>query len=182
MELQELTRDELLVIMPNAKSRVDAFLPYFNMYAQKYNVNTTQRMAHLLAQVAHESGELRYVKELASGEKYDTGKLAERLGNTPQKDGDGQKYKGRGLIQVTGRANYQTISKDLGVDFVAHPELLEQPQYAVASAFWYWNKHNLNALADKNDSLAITKRINGGTNGLDDRLKYLGRALKVLKV
>lgn len=182
MEIQQLTRDELLAVMPTAKDRVDKFLPYINQYAQEYGVTTTLRMAHFLAQIAHESGELRYVRELASGAAYDTGSKAKALGNTPEKDGDGQRYKGRGLIQITGRTNYTAVGKALGVDFIAHPERLEEPQYAVASAFWYWHSHGINALADKDDSIAVTKRINGGTNGLDDRLKYLARAKTVFRI
>lgn len=179
MDLQELTRDEVLYIMPLAQKRVDKYLPYINQYAPKYGVTTTKRMAHFLAQIAQESGQLRYVRELASGEAYDTGSKAKALGNTPEKDGDGQRYKGRGLIQITGRSNYNAVSKALGVDFVAHPEKLEEPEWAVASALWYWQSHGLNEPADKDDILAVTRRINGGTNGLDDRLRYLGRAKQV---
>lgn len=182
MELLELGRDELLYIMPTAKDRVDKYLPYINKYAPIYGVTTTLRMAHFLAQIAHESAQLQYVRELASGAAYDTGSKAKSLGNTPEKDGDGQRYKGRGLIQITGRTNYTAVGKALGVDFIAHPEKLEEPEYAVASAFWYWKSHGINELADKDDSLAVTKRINGGTNGLDDRLRYLARAKTALRL
>lgn len=182
MELQELTRDEVLYIMPMAQKRVDKYLPYINQYAPVYGVTTTLRMAHFLAQIAQESGQLQYVRELASGAAYDTGAKAKALGNTPEKDGDGQRYKGRGLIQITGRSNYNAVSKALGVDFIAHPEKLEEPEYAVASALWYWQSHGCNELADLNDSVKVTRRINGGTNGLDDRLRYLGRAKTVFQV
>ena len=182
MKLQELTRDEVLAIMPSAGKRVDRFLPHLNKYAEKYAVNTTLRMAHFLAQIAHESGELLYKKELASGAAYDTGAKAIALGNTPEKDGDGQKYKGRGLIQVTGRYNYGLLSKDLGVDFVNNPKLLEEDEWAVASAYWYWDKKKLNDYADRDDVLTITKRINGGTNHLQERKEYLKRAKKVFKL
>jgi putative chitinase len=182
MELGQLTRDEVLFIMPLAKNKVDTYLPYLNKYAPVYGVTTTLRMAHFLAQIAQESGQLKYVRELASGAAYDTGKKAQALGNTPEKDGDGQRYKGRGLIQITGRTNYKAVSKALGVDFIAHPEKLEEPEYAVASAYWYWQSHGCNELADLNDSVKVTRRINGGTNGLDDRLRYLGRAKEVFKI
>lgn len=182
MELQELTRDEVLCIMPTAKKRVDKYLPYINQYAEICEVNTTLRMAHFLAQIAHESGELRYVRELASGASYDTGPKAQALGNTPEKDGDGQRYKGRGLIQITGRKNYAAVSKALGVDFIAHPEKLEEPEYAVASAMWFWWSHGCNALADQDNCVAVTKRINGGKNGLNDRMKYLAKAKEVFKI
>lgn len=177
MKLQHLTRDEVLYIMPRADKRVDRFLPYLNQYAEKYEVNTTLRMAHFLAQIAHESGELLYKRELASGMKYEGRK---DLGNTTK--GDGPRYKGRGLIQVTGRNNYTLISNDLGVDFVSNPELLEQDEYAVASAFWFWNRNRLNTYADNDDVLTITKRINGGTNHLQERKDYLERAKKVFKI
>ncbi|CAI8794283.1 putative chitinase [Pseudomonas chlororaphis] len=114
--------------------------------------------------------------------KYDTGTLAARLGNTPEVDGDGQKYRGRGLIQVTGRANYQACSEALFGDsrLLNTPELLENPVYAALSAGWFWQRAGLNSLADKGDFLTITKRINGGTNGLVDREALYERALKVL--
>ncbi|KPC00341.1 Chitinase [Pseudomonas amygdali pv. lachrymans] len=112
--------------------------------------------------------------------KYDTGKLAERLGNTPEADGDGQFYRGRGLIQVTGRANYEECGEALGLDLINHPELLELPQHAAMSAAWFWHRAALNTLADKREFVTITRRINGGTNGLADRQALYARALEVL--
>lgn len=134
-------------------------------------------MAHWLAQVAHESGELRYTKELASGKAYEGRK---DLGNTQA--GDGVKFKGRGLIQITGRANYTAYAKFCGYDVVAKPELLEQPVGAVKSAMWYWQTHGLNELADGDKFVTITRRINGGTNGLESRRKYLNRAKNVFNI
>ncbi|MBC2657024.1 glycoside hydrolase family 19 protein [Pseudomonas sp. MSSRFD41] len=114
--------------------------------------------------------------------QYDAGTLAARLGNTPQADGDGQRYRGWGLIQVTGRANYEACSEALFGDsrLLNTPELLENPVYAALSAGWFWQKAVLNTLADKGDFLTITKRINGGTNGLANRQALYERALKVL--
>ncbi|MEE5062386.1 hypothetical protein V2J93_26760, partial [Pseudomonas alliivorans] len=123
---------------------------------------------------------LRYVRKLGSDsylDKYDTGRLAERLGNTPEDDDDGQLYRGRGLIQIT---NYDACSEALGLDLLAHPELLEEPQHAAMSAGWFWHRASLNTLAHKSDFLLITKRINGGTNGQKDREEIYQRALKVL--
>ncbi len=177
MMLKTLTRDEVLVIMPRADKRVDRFLPYINKYAKEYGVDTTLRMAHFLAQVAHESGEFQYRRELASGMKYEGRK---DLGNTHK--GDGPKYKGRGLIQITGRHNYALISKDLGVNFEEYPEWLEQDEWAVASAFWFWKRNSLNTFADRDDIVTATKRINGGTNGLAERKAYLAKAKKVFKL
>jgi putative chitinase len=100
------------------------------------------------------------------------------LGN--KVNGDGFKYRGRGLIQVTGRANYAACGEALGLDLINRPELLEQPQYAAMSAAWFWSFRGLNTLADQSDFLKITKRINGGTNGLADRQALYDKALKVL--
>jgi len=177
MKLQMVTRDELLVIMPGSENRVDKFLPFFNTYAERFQVDTTLRFAHFIAQVAHESGELRYVRELGSGMKYEGRK---DLGNTKQ--GDGPRYKGRGFLQITGRKNYQMIGEALGLNLIDNPQLLEQPEWAVASAFWFWDRHKLNTWADKDDVVTITKRINGGTNGLADRKKFLLAAKKIFKV
>lgn len=171
----EVSKEQLSEIMPNAKSRIDKFLPVINKWADTFSISTKMRMAHWLAQVAHESGELRYTKELASGKAYEGRK---DLGNTQL--GDGVRFKGRGLIQITGRANYTAYAKFCGYDVVAKPELLEQPVGAVKSAMWYWQTHGLNELADKDKFLTITKRINGGTNGKDSRWAYLARAKQVL--
>lgn len=178
-----ITTQQLLQILPNASSRAGVFVPALNAAMGRYGVVTKLRIAAFIAQIGHESGQLRYVRELGGDNylsKYDTGKLAERLGNTPEADGDGQLYCGRGLIQITGRANYAECGEALGLDLISHPELLEQPQHAAMSAAWYWSSRGLNSLADKADFLAITKRINGGTNGLADRQALYDRALKVL--
>ncbi|MGR2706555.1 MULTISPECIES: glycoside hydrolase family 19 protein [Pseudomonas] len=148
-------------------------------------INTPQRTAAFLAQVGHESGELRYVRELGSDQylsKYDTGALAERLGNTPEADGDGAKYRGRGLIQITGRRNYLACSQALFGDdrLLRQPELLEQPQWACESAAWFWQSNGLNELADQDEFTTITRRINGGLNGLEDRLQLCARVKAVL--
>jgi putative chitinase len=130
------------------------------------------RQAHFLAQVGHESGQLRYTEELASGEVYEGRK---DLGNT--QPGDGPRFKGRGLIQLTGRVNYAAFGKSIGRDVLAAPEVVAtDPSLAVSAAVWFWTKHGLNALADKDDVLGITKRVNGGTNGLADREELLARA------
>lgn len=171
----EVTKEQLSKIMPNAKSRIDKFLPVINKWADHFGISTSMRMAHWIAQVAHESGEIRYTKELASGKAYEGRK---DLGNTQK--GDGVRFKGRGLIQITGRANYQKYADYCGYDVVAKPELLEQPVGAVKSAMWYWQTHGLNELADADKFVTITRRINGGTNGLESRRTYLARAKQVL--
>ncbi len=181
-----ITEKQLQQILPNAGRKAGVFVPGLNATMGKYGVITRLRMAAFLAQVGHESGQLQYVRELGNDKylsKYDTGSLAKRLGNTPEADGDGQIYRGRGLIQVTGRYNYEACSEALFGDsrLLNNPELLEQPVYAAMSAGWFWQKEGLNSLADKADMLAITKRINGGTNGLDDRMAIYKRAIEVLQ-
>lgn len=173
-------RAELAAAMPYATNQnVDAYLKPLNDTCEKYGINTPKRIAAFIAQLAHESGSLRYSTELASGEAYDTGKLAQNLGNTPEKDGDGQKFKGRGLIQITGKANYTAVGKALGVDFINYPGLLCRPDYAALSAGWYWDSRALNKHADVEDFKTITKKINGGYNGYIDRVKHWLRARKV---
>ena len=171
----EITAKQLTDIMPNAAAKAATYVPIINKWSPTFDITTPRRMAHFLAQIAHESAELRYTKELASGKAYEGRK---DLGNTQR--GDGVRFKGRGLIQITGRANYAAYAKFCGFDVVAKPELLEQPLGATKSAMWYWQTHGLNQIADKDDDLAITKRINGGTNGLADRRKYLAMAKRVL--
>lgn len=169
------TLEQLQAIMPNGKARITNFLDALNETVEKYDLDTPPRLQIFIAQLAHESGELRYVKELASGQAYEGRR---DLGNVQV--GDGVKYKGRGLIQITGRTNYKALSDAFGVDFVTSPELLEQPKYAALSAGWFWNSRSLNKYADVGDFLMITKRINGGTNGLADRQMYWERAKKAI--
>ena len=163
-------------------SNINRALKPLNDTLVRFNINTPLRIAHFIAQVAHESGAFQYLKEIASGAAYDTGRLAARLGNTPEADGDGQKYKGRGYIQLTGTNNYRLFDEFTGgkYDLMNHPERLEQPDLAMLAAGWYWSRNDLNRLADRDDLLSITKRINGGTNGLEDRRNYLKNAKKVL--
>ena len=181
----KITKQQLLQISPVASGRIDKYISYINGYADTFHIDTPLRMCHYLAQILHESAEFRYTVEQGPThyfDKYDTGKLAMALGNTPQKDGDGYKYRGRGLIQITGRANYSAYnsSKYCKGDVLTNPELLEKPLGAVKSSMWFWLTHNLNKLADKDDIVKITKTINGGTNGLAQRKAYLERAKKVL--
>lgn len=177
-----LTLAQLVAILPYSRKKAPAFLPHLNTSMPKYGIDTPARVAAFIAQVGHESGSFVYMKELASGAAYDTGSLAKRLGNTPEADGDGQKYKGRGLIQITGRANYEACSHALFADLrlLTAPQLLELPEHAVASACWFWKTHGLNALADAGDFHRITKIINGGYNGLAERLALYGAARKEL--
>lgn len=162
-----MTPEQLRRIMPSAGSRADVFaMPLANAMAE-FDIDTPRRQAAFLAQIAHESGQLRWVRELASGNAYE-GRID--LGNNVL--GDGPRYKGRGLLQITGRANYRECGKALNLDLIAYPELLEEPVNACRSAAWFWRTRDLNPLADANRFAALTKRINGGYNGLDERLQY----------
>lgn len=187
----EITKEQLKAIMPNIEGNIkknknfagvtlDKVVELLNKYAEEFNIDNAQRWAHYLAQIAHESMEFRYTEEIASGAKYDTGALAVKLGNTPQKDGDGQKYKGRGLMQLTGKYNYTEYKKFCGFDVLKHPELLAKPVGAIRSSMWIWRKKNLNYYADIDALLTITKLINGGTNGYSERKKYYNRARRAI--
>ena len=165
-----ITKDFLIKVMPNVRN-LDLIFPFLLEGLNRYEINTPLRENHFIAQVAHESGEFRYLKEIASGKAYEGRK---DLGNT--ETGDGVRFKGRGLIQITGRSNYQEYSRVSGVDFIHDPELLETHRYATLSACWFWKSRGLNRLADVNDFLRITRRINGGTRGIKQRQMYLDRA------
>ncbi len=173
-----MTLDELRTVMPYAGARAATFLEPLNRTMKEFEINTTARKAAFLAQIAHESGSLRYLKEIASGDAYEGRK---DLGNT--ENGDGKRFKGRGLLQITGRENYRKCSEALFAnDYILldKPELLELPENACRSAGWFWESRGLNELADKGEFTTITRRINGGTNGLQDRLAHWDRALQVL--
>lgn len=137
-------------------------------------INTRRRATMFIAQVAHESGGFHYREEIASGAAYEG-----RMDLNNWKIGDGRRFKGRTFIQITGRANYAAVSRALGVDFIAQPELLATVQYAAKGAAWWWRTHGCNELADSGDFVAVTKRINGGINGLAERQRYYRRALLV---
>lgn len=141
----------------------------------RYAINTVSRQAHFLAQLAHESDHFQTTREYASGAAYEGRK---DLGNTVR--GDGQRYRGRGLIQLTGRANYAAASKAFGVDYVADPDLVERFPAAALVSGWFWDTHKLNQHADRDDVRQVTKIINGGYNGLDQRTAYLKSAKTAL--
>jgi putative chitinase len=168
----------------------DKYKTLFN----SYYINTPLRIAHFMAQIEHESGlkpvseNLNYSKEglLKTFSKYFNSDNADfyarkpeliankvycnRMGNGDYASGDGWKYRGRGFIQITGKDNYLMLSKDTRIDYLNNPDLLLNESDSLISALWYWNKHKLNLLADKNDIKAITKSINGGFNGLPHRI------------
>jgi len=167
-----------------------------------YHVNTPLRVAHFMSQIDHESGlkpiseNLNYgaqglddifgkyfktIDELRnysrSPEKIANKVYSNRMGNGDEQSGDGWKYRGRGFIQLTGKNNYILLSKDTRIDFVGNPDLLLEEANAMVAALWFWNKNKINELADKNDIEGVTKRINGGLNGLADRKRLLNKYL-----
>ena len=198
-----ITEQQLLQILPNAGRQAGVFVPVLNAAMNRYSIVGTPRAAAFIAQVGHESGQLtRLVENLnysADGlmktwpSRFDLVRAtacarkpeqianvvyADRMGNAGP--GDGWKYRGRGLIQVTGKTNYAACGEALGLDLINQPELLERPQYAAMSAAWFWSTRGLNTLADQGEFMKITRRINGGLNGLADRQALYDNALKVL--
>jgi len=171
-----ITLEQLAYIYPQSSAKNRAtFLPFLNATMKEFGIDSKARTAAFLAQVGHESGQLIYVKELASGAAYEG---RHDLGNT--EEGDGVRFKGRGLIQITGRANYVAVGKALNIDVMITPALLEYPENATRSAGWFWSTHHLNDYVDKGDFVTLTKRINGGTTGLTDRMMLWERAKTIL--
>ena len=172
--------EQLKKICPTAK-KAELFVPALNEAFEKHGFDTPARIAMFLAQCLHESGGFKFVREIwgptAWQQKYEGHK---GLGNT--QPGDGKKYMGRGLIQVTGRANYGKFAAWAGdPGIIDHPEKLEQPDLAVLSAVWYWTSNNLHKFADDDDIEGCTKRVNGPKMlGLDERKKYYQAGLNAL--
>ena len=177
----------------------DKWVDALNVTCEKFEINTPERIAGFLSQIGHESGGLKFVIEnlnysapalrtvfgkyfhddsqanacARQPQKIADKVYANRMGNGDEDSGDGFKYRGRGLIQLTGKDNYTAFGNACGVDAVSHPEIVESPDAAALSAGWFWSTHRLNALADASDVEGMTRRINGGLNGIDDRkLKY----------
>ena len=172
-----MTIEDLKRIAPYASAKnISIYTPLLNKYMAQYGINTQARKAAFLATILHESDSLTYTREIASGAAYEGRK---DLGNIEA--GDGEKYKGRGLIQLTGRYNYSVASSVTGIDFIKNPELLSEPDNATRVSCWWWQSKGLNELADKGDFRRITKIVNGGYNGWTDRLNFYNRAKEVLK-
>ncbi len=140
-----------------------------------YAINTKLRIAHFMAQVTHECAGFRTTEEFATGAAYEG---RSDLGNTQK--GDGRRYKGRGLIQLTGRANYRDIGKKLNLPLEDFPELAGDPSVSLKIACEYWKARKINAAADRDDLIKATRLVNGGLNGLEDRSKYLRKAKEAL--
>lgn len=173
---------------------------------ERFDISTPLRQAAFIGQCGHECGNFKVLEEnlnyraetlmrlwpkrfptlevanqYARNPKKIANKVyASRMGNRDEASGDGYRFRGRGCIQLTGHANYFHAGKALGVDFVMEPDLVATPKYAALTAGWFWSTHKCNEFANKSDWVGLTKKINGGTIGLDDRIKHINHALSVL--
>lgn len=174
-----MTPQQLAVATGARIDRATTFLPHIEAAMQEFGIDTPARQAAFLAQIGHESGGLHWLVELwgptATQLRYE---VRQDLGNC--QPGDGFKYRGRGLIQLTGRGNYQKAGDALGANLIDQPELLGEPQLASRSAGWYWNTHGCNELADAGEFETITRRVNGALNGYPERLALWDAAKQVL--
>lgn len=204
-----ITKEEFQSVVPDVNWQYAApYLDIIDEVLDSYEINTPIRKAHFLAQISHESGSFKFVKEnlnysanalygvfrkyfptLAAAalyarqpEKIANKVYANRMGNGDEASGEGWKYRGRGLIQLTGKDNYSAFSADVGQDFVSNPDLLTQPEWALASACWFWKKRGINKFADEDDIHMVTKKINGGFNGLEDRQHFLEEYKKLYDI
>ena len=182
------------------------WLPWLQKTFDRYSIDNTIRQSAFIGQCMHESANFKILQEnlhysangLKSvwGSRFPTDQIANeyanqpdriankvyanRMGNGDEESGDGWRYRGRGIIQCTGKDLYKTLSDAMNIDLIADPDMLLQPPFAAMSAGWFWNKKGLNDLADKGDYREMTKRINGGFNGLDDRIAKINKAMEVL--
>ena len=205
--LAPLTAEQLRQAMPGlSQERADQLVPLLNNAMNEFNINTPERRNMFLAQIGHETGDLgrltenlnysreglmatfprHFNEETAADyarqpERIANHVYADRMGNGDEASGDGWRYRGRGAIQITGRDNYEAAGAALGLDLVNHPELLEQPENAARASAWWWQNHGLNERVDANpnDVEAVTRVINGGTTGLQDRQNRFDRINRV---
>ena len=197
---------QLAQILKMKPAKAGEWIDAINETFEKFDISTPERQACFLGQCAHESGGFTALSEnlnysaaslcrvwpkrfptMNDGQNYEKNPqkiankvYASRMGNGDEESGEGYAYRGRGLIQLTGKSNYQACGEALGVDLVENPDLVATPQYAALSAGWFWNKNKLNAYADKNDMEGLTKKINGGTHGIEDRVARTQAAIDVL--
>jgi putative chitinase len=200
-----ITSEQFSLLFPNNKE-ASAWTDALNSILPQYNINTIHRVAGFLAQCGHESNGFTVLSENlnygAAGLKTVFGKYfkttdplqyerkpekianhvyCNRMGNGDEASGDGWKYRGRGPIQITGKNNYTSFSADMGIDVMASPDMVSMnKRIALLSAVWFWNKNDLNTIADNNDIKGMTQRINGGVNGLAERTKLYNKALGIL--
>lgn len=201
-----VTTQQLEILAPTSRFNLNTIADALNKYFPEYNINTPLRIQHFLAQILEESEGFNYNEEnlnysaqglnkvfpsyfptidVATTYAHNPQKIANkiyanRMGNGNEASGDGYLFRGRGFIQLTGKFEYQQISDMLKIDFVSNPDLLETLDNCVLGAIWYWNSHNLNIFADKDDIITITERINGGLNGLSQREARLAQCKTVI--
>lgn len=200
-----ITESLLVTSQTCTPAMADKWLIPLQFTCDKFDIDTPERIAGFLAQIGHESGGFRFTSEnlnyraealtrvwpsrfppgvaesyAMQPEKIANRAYADRMGNGDEASGDGWKYRGRGLIQLTGKDNYAAFSLDADNEALVNPDLVAEPELAALSAGWFWKKNGLNALADNRDIVGMTRRINGGTNGLDDRQMRYSRLISVL--
>jgi putative chitinase len=200
----DFTKEGLQTVIPHNKE-IDLWYNALYQYLPPFNITTPARVAGFVAQCAHESADFTILQENLNygakglrglfGKYFPNDDIAKqyerkpeliankiysgRMGNGPEASGDGWKFRGRGIVQITGRANYTQCSRDLFQDdeLAQNPDLLRTPEYAVLSACWFWHKNLLNQYCDSGDIVTLTKKINGGTIGIEDRIEKWNRAL-----
>jgi putative chitinase len=201
-----MNTEQLAKILKMKPAKAGEWIDAINETFEKFDISTPERQACFLGQCAHESGGFTALSEnlnysaaslcrvwpkrfptITDGqicernpEKIANRVYASRMGNGDEESGEGYAYRGRGLIQLTGKSNYEACGKALDVDLIENPDLVATPQYAALSAGWFWNKNKLNAYADKGDMEGLTKKINGGTHGIEDRVARTQLAIDVL--
>lgn len=201
-----MNAEQLAQALKLTPAKAEEWIDAINETFERFEINTPERQANFLGQCAHESGGFAVLKENLNykqealckvwpkrfpsiddaepyhkqPEKIANKVYASRMGNGDEASGDGWKYRGRGLIQLTGHDNYKACGEALGVDLLANPDLVSTPQYAALSAGWFWDKNHLNKYADESDVQGLTKKINGGTHGIEDRVARTQQAIDVL--
>jgi putative chitinase len=187
-------------------SKAGEWIDAINVTFEKFDISTPERQACFLGQCAHESAGFTALSEnlnysasslcrvwpkrfptVTDGQNYERNPqkiankvYANRMGNGDEASGEGWAYRGRGLIQLTGKSNYEACGEAIGVDLVSNPDLVSTPEYAALTAGWFWDKNHLNKFADANDMEGLTKKINGGTHGIEDRVARTQLALDIL--
>lgn len=171
-----INADDLYAVFRHNKMLCMQYASILNDAMIAHKITSSARICAFLATIAVESGYLKYTEEISSGAQYEGRK---DLGNTQK--GDGVRYKGRGLIQITGRYNYEKVSKAFGIDFVAEPQKLAQLPHSVYASAWWWQKHGLNSIADTEDLKAIRRKVNGGLNGYSEFVAVYKNAQKIFR-
>lgn len=201
-----MNTEQLAQILKMKPMKAEEWIDAINETFDRFDISTPERQACFLGQCAHESGGFATLVEnlnysaaslcrvwpkrfptVTDGQNCERNPqkiankvYANRMGNGDEESGEGFKYRGRGLIQLTGKSNYEACGEALGVDLMENPDLVATPKYAALSAGWFWDKNNLNKFADANDMTGLTKKINGGTHGLDDRVARTQAAIDIL--